>query len=60
MKHLLNLGHIQFDLLLGGVPQQLVGKMVKADDIGCSIVSERDGVEHYYTWKVIEHAVAAP
>lgn len=60
MKHLLNVGHIQFDLWMAGAAQQIVGKMIKADDVGCSILKESDGTEQYYAWATIQHACNAP
>lgn len=57
MKHLLNVDNIHYDLWMGGGAQYVVGKMVKADDVGCAILIS--GVEHYYTWGTIQHATAA-
>ena len=59
MKHLLNVGHTQFDLWMAGAAQQIIGKMVMADENGCGIISESTGVLHFYTWATIQHATAA-
>lgn len=60
MKHFMNKGHMQFDLLLGGVPQQVIGKMISCDSSGCVILLENNGQEHFYAAHVIQHICEAP
>lgn len=60
MRHWLNVGHVQFDLWLAGSAQQIVGKMLHADDNGCIIEKESDGTQHGYMWGVVQHATLAP
>lgn len=56
----LNVGHVQFDLNFQGFPQQVIGKMIYADTVGCTILKENDGTEHSYVWGVVEHITLAP
>jgi hypothetical protein len=60
MKYWLNQGHIQFDLLLGGVAQQVVGKMIDCDTLGITLIKESDGTTHSYAISVVQHATPAP
>lgn len=60
MRHYLNKGHIQFDLIIGSSVEQIIGKMIHADQEGCIIEQESDGVLHGYSWQVIMHACEAP
>jgi len=56
----MNKGHIQFDLSINNNAQQIIGKMIHADEHGCVIISESTGVEHCYNWDVIVHICEAP
>ena len=60
MRHLLNVSHIQYDLWMANSAQQIIGTMIKADDVGCAIQIESNGAIHYYTWATIQHATVAP
>ena len=60
MKHWMNKGNCQFDLLLGGQVQQVLGKMIDMDDAGCTILLATNGQEHAYTWAVVQHICDAP
>ena len=60
MRYWLNIGHVQFDLLLGGQAQQIIGKLVHCDETGCTILKENDGTLHSYSLDVVQHATLAP
>lgn len=60
MRAWLNVGHIQFDILLGGTVEQIVGKLVHCDETGCTIQKETDGTLHSYSLSVVQHATPAP
>ena len=61
MRRWLNVaGPVQFDLRMGGSTQQVVGKMIHADSIGCTIYVNATGQEHSYNWNVVEHITLAP
>lgn len=60
MKYFLNVGHCQFDLLMNGVHQQVIGKMVGHDSSGCTILLEATGQLHSYSWSVVQHICLAP
>lgn len=60
MRHWMNIGHCQFDLMLGGVAQQIIGKMVAYDEMGVTILKEDDGTEHCYAAGVVQHITLAP
>lgn len=60
MKHFLNIGHCQFDLLMNGVHQQVIGKMINIDGNGCAIMLEATGQVHCYSWSVVQHICLAP
>lgn len=59
MHQWLNVGHCQFDLWFQGGPQQVIGKMVKVDELGAEILLEKDGTTHSYSWAVIQHVTYA-
>ena len=60
MRRWLNVAHCQFDLDFSGSAEQIIGKMVYADAEGCTILQDGTGVEHSYTWGVIQHISLAP
>ncbi len=51
---------MQFDLIIAGSAEQIIGKMIHADGEGCVILKESDGTEHGYNWNVIQHITEAP
>lgn len=59
MRYWMNIGHVQFDLLLGGNVEQIIGKLVHCDESGCTIVKESDGTIHSYALSVVQHATLA-
>lgn len=60
MRIHMNKGHMQFDLVIANSAQQIIGKMVHADEHGCQILKENDGTLHSYNWDVIMHITEAP
>lgn len=60
MRYWLNINHVQFDLLLGGSVEQIIGKLVHCDETGCTIIKEDDSVVHSYSLAVVQHATLAP
>jgi hypothetical protein len=60
MEKWMNIGHCQFDLMFGGVPQQVIGKMVYCDENGATILLENTGEQHFYSVSVIQHICLAP
>ena len=60
MKHFINSGHCQFDLLVGGTVQQVIGKMIHCDQTGVTIVLENNGETHAYAFGVVQHICLAP
>lgn len=60
MHYYHNVGHCQFDLLLLGNVEQVIGKMIQSDAQGCTILIERDGTIQSYSWNVVQHIALAP
>lgn len=60
MKHWLNITHVQFDLLIGGNVEQVIGKLIHCDETGCTIQLESDSSIHSYALWVVQHATNAP
>jgi len=60
MHHWINVNHVQFELLLNGLPVIQWGKMIKSDDIGFTVLSEIDGKEHSYPWHVLQQIQVVP
>lgn len=60
MRIWLNQGHCQFDLWMAGAAQQVIGKMVHADEDGCQILIEMNGTLQSYSWDVVQHICLAP
>ncbi len=59
MRHFMNVGHVQFDLLIAGNAEQVIGKMVHADELGITILVESTGEYHAYGLLVVQHACLA-
>lgn len=59
MRIYLNKGHIQFDLYRNGSAEQVIGKMIHADEQGCQIEIESTGEVHAYNWDIIQHICLA-
>ena len=60
MKHFLNVGHCQFNLVMLGQAMQVIGKMIHCDDTGITIITESTGEVHSYASGVVQHVCLAP
>lgn len=60
MKHFLNVGHCQFNLVFLGSAQEIIGTMVDCDETGVTILIESSGEYHSYAIGVVQHVCLAP